>query len=212
MRLWLTSVLVVMGGFALALASTAEAAIVVMDFDTVPDGTPMPYGGTFVQNGMKATSYSNFSILSDNDALKMLPTNALYFHGNDGADSYAPAATIGPNNAYIDFRMVDGSKFDLLSLDLVSGGNYGTPERRWITTSAGSTYWPLFQDTLVVVHLTFSGSNYTQIDWFRVGTQWFATELDNVTFNVPEPATIIVWSLLGGLAVAAGWRRWRKAA
>jgi hypothetical protein len=209
MRLWFISALVVMGGFVLTIASTAEASIAVMNFDTVPEGTSMPNGGTYFQNGMKATSYSNYSVLQD--SLNMLPTNALYFHGNSGADAYSPPATIGPNNAYIDFRMADGSKFDLLSLDLASGGNYGTPQRRWIRTSAGSVYWPIFQDSAVVVHLSFTGSNYTQIDWFQVGTQWFATELDNITFNVPEPATFIVWSLLGAIGIAAG-RRWRRKA
>jgi hypothetical protein len=32
------------------------------------------------------------------------------------------------------------------------------------------------------------------------------------TAPIPEPATIVVWSLLGGLAVMIGWRRSRKAA
>ena len=29
---------------------------------------------------------------------------------------------------------------------------------------------------------------------------------------VPEPATLIVWSLLGGIGIALGWRRWKRAA
>jgi len=41
--------------------------------------------------------------------------------------------------------------------------------------------------------------------------------LDNVSRTqiipqiIPEPTTLIIWSLLGGLAVAVGWRRRRKA-
>ena len=30
--------------------------------------------------------------------------------------------------------------------------------------------------------------------------------------SVPEPATIIVWSLLGSLAIAVGWWRRKRAA
>jgi hypothetical protein len=38
----------------------------------------------------------------------------------------------------------------------------------------------------------------------------YANNPDNGT--VPEPSTLIVWSLLGGLGIALGWRRWRKSA
>lgn len=43
-------------------------------------------------------------------------------------------------------------------------------------------------------------------------------EFDNLSLQatpsntVPEPATLIIWSLLGGLAITAGWRRRRKSA
>jgi hypothetical protein len=39
-------------------------------------------------------------------------------------------------------------------------------------------------------------------------------EADGLAFmpsGVPEPTTLIVWSLLGGLAITAGWRRWKHA-
>jgi hypothetical protein len=201
------TLLAAVGIVSLVIASAAPAA--VMTFDTVSEGTALPNGGTFVENGMKATSFSNFSVLQD--ALNMLDSNALYFHGNDGNDQYSTPGVIGPNNAYIDFRMADGSKFDLLSLDLVSGGNYGASERRWIRTSTGSVEWPIFGDAATVVPLTFSGADYTHIDWFQVGTVWFATELDNVTFDaVPEPGTL--WMLAAGAlgAVAYILRRPRK--
>lgn len=197
-----------LAGIGIVLVTTAGAVAVVITFDSVVDGTPLANGGTYTENGMKATSHSNYSQFSD--AINMLPTNALYFHGNDSNDAYSPAGIIGVNNAYIEFSMADGSTFDLLSLTLVSGGNYGTQKRRWVTTSAGAEYWPLFQDTAVVVPLTFSGSSYSNLDWFRVGTVWFATELDNIAFNVvPEPGTtaLLAMGALGFLGGAARRRR-----
>ena len=194
---------VCLAGICFALIMTSGNAAIIVSFDTVPEGTAMPNGGTYYENGMQATSHSDYSVLQD--SLSMLPTNALYFHGNDGAGANT-AGVIGPNNAYIEFREIDGSHFDLLSLDLVSGGNFGTPSRRWITTSAGGApFWPQFGDSARVVPLTFSGAAYSDLDWFRVGTVWFATELDNIAFNVvPEPGTaaLLAMGALGFLGAA----------
>lgn len=43
-------------------------------------------------------------------------------------------------------------------------------------------------------------------DWTAQGTG-LAVEIS----DVPEPTTLVIWSLLGGLAISAGWR-WRKRA
>jgi len=40
----------------------------------------------------------------------------------------------------------------------------------------------------------------------------FALPDDSSVDPVPEPATLIIWSLLGGLAVTIGWRCRRRAA
>ncbi len=155
-------------------------------FDTVPDGTPLPYGGTYCESGMIATSYSNFSSFSD--PLNWFPTNALYFHGNNQDLGQWDANVIKPYHAYIEFRMANGSRFDLQSLDIGTNQNSGTPERRWIQTSAGATFWPILPDGGTVTTLNFSGPDYSNLEWFRVGTVWFATEVDNITFTPLTPA------------------------
>ena len=34
--------------------------------------------------------------------------------------------------------------------------------------------------------------------------------LGPANYNVPEPATLLIWSLLAGLGIGVGWRRRRK--
>jgi hypothetical protein len=46
------------------------------------------------------------------------------------------------------------------------------------------------------------------------GATWeytFSDPSGNLVPAIPEPSTIIIWSLLGAVSLAAGWWRWRKA-
>ena len=178
-------------GFTLFLASSAMAAIVT--FDTFPFAQPaisFPYDSVYTENGMKVISRSNNAGLGDNfysPFVVKVTSNTVYFHGV---------------NEYIEFRMVDGSRFNLLSLDLFTNGYYG----RTLETSAGAVL--ALPNTSG--HVSFSGQEYSNLEWFRAGTGWFATELDNITFSaVPIPSAIwLLGSGLVGLVVIR--RRFRK--
>ena len=178
-----------MVGLTFAVTSSLMGA--VMTFDTVPSGTPLPYDGVYTENGMMAISKSYHSQIGDpiGDTLFVtgLTTNGLYFHGTD---------------EYIEFRKVDGSTFDLVSLDFFTNG-YGN---RWLKTSSGVTIpLPGYQ---TVTTIPFSGSDFSNIDWFQVGTPWFATEVDNVTVDViPAPAALVLGSIVVGFV---GWLRRRR--
>lgn len=135
--------------------ATAE----VMTFDTVAKGTSLPFGGVFIENGMKVTSFSSYSQIGS--PLSFSVDNGLYFHGT---------------NQFIVFEMEDGSPFSLINFDLASNG-YGT---KWLTMSNNMIInLPLPPISYLTVH--FSGSSYSNITWFTVNTSWNATELDNIT-------------------------------
>jgi hypothetical protein len=183
-------------------ASPAGAATITFGSATVG---AFDCGTSYYEAGYKVTSHSWYS--SFGDPLNGLPNDpGLYFHGNGGPDT---AGVINSWNAYIEFSQVEGLPFDLKGIDLLSGGNYGTWNRRWITTSAGAEYWPNFNsDTQVTRHFDFSGPLYSGITWFRVGTVWYATEIDNVNV-VPEPCTMsfVALGVLGGVACVRRARR-----
>jgi hypothetical protein len=52
------------------------------------------------------------------------------------------------------------------------------------------------------------GRNYGHSDGFE---EWAVRQGPGGTYVIPEPASLIVWSLLGAVGIAIGWRR-RKAA
>ena len=48
------------------------------------------------------------------------------------------------------------------------------------------------------------------VEWLFIGGDIMVDELVVDTQCIPEPTTLIIWSLLGGLAVTVGWRRRRR--
>ena len=144
----------------------------------------MPIGTTYVESGMVVTSFSDNASVGY-DPLTWNPTGgALYLHGT---------------NQYVEFRMANQSTFNLNSFDFMT--NIGPLDSRWIATSTG------WSEPLPSVHLqtlNFTGPNYSNINWFRVGTSDWATELDNVNFTAtPEPSTYILLSIaLGAVGFA----------
>ena len=172
------------------LIAPATGMATSMTFDAGPAG-PLPFGGTYAENGMVVTSYSDNAQIGT--PLGVNPTgNGLYFHGVD---------------QYVEFAMVDGSTFDLNSFDFLTNG---FTDNRWVEASSGAfQYLPGVVDWQT---FTFAGTGFQSIEWFRVGTPWFATEMDNVNFTssepspVPEPATFTLMSV--GLAgIGFGKRR-----
>jgi len=131
-------------GLVLALSATAASS--VMQFETTPHA--LPSGTTYEESGMVLTSYSDSASVGY-DPLTWNPTGgALYF------------ASTG---RYVEFRMADQSRFNLNSFDFMTNGY---TDARWIETSTG------WSENLPGVHLqtfNFSGPNYSNIDWFRVG-------------------------------------------
>jgi hypothetical protein len=56
------------------------------------------------------------------------------------------------------------------------------------------------------------GPNTLTITMTSSDNVWEAVRLEGTLSNVPEPATLIIWSLLGGLGITIGWRRRSHAA
>jgi hypothetical protein len=131
-----------------------------LTFETVPPGL-LPFGATYTESGMEATSFSGFSELGD--PFGRNPTgNALYFHGT---------------GQYVEFRLADRAPFDLTSFDVLTNG---FTDERGVTASSGATqtFSGAPQQTVTL------GAGFQNIEWVRIGTPWFATQLDNVSFTV----------------------------
>jgi hypothetical protein len=67
-----------------------------------------------------------------------------------------------------------------------------------VTVNGGAEYYG-FTDAVAISSVTITGGSSD------------AWGIDDVTYNIPEPTTIIIWSLLGAFAITVGWQR-RKAA
>jgi len=189
------------GLFIFSVVSSANAVPLTMNFDSVAHGTDIANGGTYIENGMKITSFSDYSQIGSplSDPTNLFNNNGFYFHGT---------------NQYIKFEMVDGSSFNLLNFDLATNGF--TP--RWLKTSYSPTTNITLPNTPTTYStIIFSGPEYTNITWFSVHTAWYATELDNITIDtntspapVPEPATMFLFGTgLAGL-VRTKLRRKKK--
>ena len=189
-------------GFICILTSSARGDLAIMDFD-FGTGPSYPFyhpGDMYVEEGMKAIpsvevynpAYGAASIgdwLGQSYGQKGNGTNGLYFHGYD---------------AYVEISRVDGSSFDLFSLDLMT--NIGD---RWLETSSSGGAHSTLLGSQIIKTISFVGSDFSGIEWFRVGTSpGYATQIDNVTVSaVPVPGAALLGAL--GLSVA-GWRLRRQ--
>jgi hypothetical protein len=136
---------------AMVLLVTSSAGASLVTFDMVPENTALPFGGEYHENGMRVTSASFNALIGD--PLLMIPTNAVYFHGG---------------GEYIEFSMLNGALFDLLSLDLITNIR---PDRL-IATSKNTAFIPVgpFGLTGAVSPIVFSGPEYSNLQWFRIST------------------------------------------
>ncbi len=179
-----SSLLIAAGVFA---ATTASAGTTVMTFDTVPFATPLPNGRSFTECDMIVTSFSDFSSIGT--PLPGPPGNNLYFHGTDH---------------YMEFRTLDGSRFDLHSLDFITNG---FTSARSLETSNGHHEDLPGYTTLTTIN--FAGTGVEDLEWFRIRTPWFATQMDNVTVTTTTECPtacgeVLVPSIYGGMDFPAG--------
>lgn len=179
------------GAVACSVAITSSAYGQIMMTFTGQSGT-FAYDTPYVENGISAirragmptpNGYSTF-----NDELFAGDTDPLYFHGTGD---------------YIEFSLVGGTHFDLNSFWIVTNS-----ETRWVETSK-SAGQVTFGGPWVWTEMNFSGPEYSDLDWFRIGTHWPATEIDAISVTpVPEPSSLLAGGLLS-LGVAA-WSRSRQ--
>jgi hypothetical protein len=168
---------------SLALLGLSSACLALtLTFDTAG---PLPNGGTYVEQGVVVTSHSDFSSIGD--PLGWSPHgNALYFHGA---------------GQYVEVRMSDGFKFDLTSLVLMTNGY---TDGRWVETSTGAIQYMLGVHT---AQMNFSGPGFKGIEWFRIGTPGYATEVDDIVITPlgpPVDPNPLNTSILAGPAEGAG--------
>ncbi len=80
-------------------------------------------------------------------------------------------------------------------------------------TSLVQSTWPLYIGSDVMNIGRGPNALHCRVDDVRIYDSALSQdEIRQAMGNVPEPSTIIIWSLLGALAITAGWRRLRKAA
>jgi hypothetical protein len=146
--------------------------------------------------GRYAISGTNFWETSQDFSLLFTqPQSAFGFYGVD----------IGDFGGQITLNLVDGTT-TTLTVPNTMGSNAST---------GGSVLYYGFYDldpsnafTQITFGDTQAGSDFFAFDDFSIGT----LEQVNPPPAIPEPTTFVIWSLLGAIAIAAGWRRGRKAA
>ena len=152
------------------------------------------------------------------------------FTRSDQADPFNPI----PKTYDLEFKMEDGSKFDLLSLDVMTN-RFGVSGYLTLSTDVNmqlsfepsspvmtsptnplfSTYW----DSAFKSTLSFDGRGmFSNLEWVRVWSNTRPTDalqIDNFSFvrveqnPVPEPATMILFGT--GIAGLIAARRRKKA-
>ena len=148
--------------FVLAMrGGWCQAATLTMTFDSIAEGTAFARNAVREENGIRAVCHSDYSSFAD--PLNGFATTPLYFHGT---------------GHYIEFSLVSGGTFDLISFWLTSNG-YAS---RWVETSktAGQIGIPGYTSPTLI---SFTNAEYRGITWFRIGTPWYATEVDSVTVD-----------------------------
>ncbi len=154
-------------------ADAASAATVTMTFDSITEGSAFARNAVYEENGIRATCQSDYASFAD--PLNGFANTPLYFHGT---------------GHYIEFRLVSGVAFDLKSFWLTSNGY----ANRWIMTEKNPTQVSIGMPTTPTLK-EFSGTNYTGITWFRIGTPWYATEVDTIVVEYQVGSAPYAFSL-----------------
>lgn len=198
-------------------------AAVVVDFEVLQQLTDqhpiIPDVDTYIEDGFLFTAGN---APGSQPRFRTFGTLAMQFAGST-------ALTHGNSLGETVLEQVGGGLFDLLSIELAEhpGGDtdgrpvdlgpfdvtfYGTKADSSVTTNTFTV-----DGFLTLKAFTFSGfNNLVSVNWFQGGggPSSPAHQFDNVTISttspVPEPSSLIVWSLIG-LSFAGIGRRRRKA-
>ncbi len=177
----------------------AFGAITTIGFDDLASGT-------VVTNQYSGVSFTGAEVLTEGTSLNstyppVSVPNVVYDYQTGIITATSTAGTWDFVGGYITGNRVItlyayDSMGNLLGSEATPGANY---------TGSGTGYSPndfLSISAPGIAYATFhDGGNTFTIDNFEFGTS-----------TVPEPTTLVVWSLLGSLALGLGWWRQRKAA
>lgn len=181
------------------LAGEADANIV-----TFGDG-PGIFANGYTEAGMTiSTSNNSYRYIVDWQS----------FPGGDPTQTSGERELLENDGDTYLFSLVSGGTFDLSSLDIEDPFGTGS---HW---SSSGTIDVIGSNAAVV---TLSGEAFgthsfgSTFDGISSFTIQYATSsqvtFDNINFEtvVPEPISLAIWSLLGGLGLAVGWLRRRRA-
>ncbi len=189
----------------LALLATSPANASVMTYDVTfsavnfstgvgVDSAPVdPVVGSFEITFDPALDYTNATAGITLNSLNIALGSAISFNYHPGADGGFPAGTL----------RVGGIQVDTDTVDFAPSTN-----DFWLHIEG-------FLSTPVVEQLGYSQTSVSSANLFYTLPE---NEGDNsvtvtqVVNPVPEPATLVVWSLLAAFGIAFGWNRRRRAA
>jgi hypothetical protein len=192
------------------LAGPASEASVTIDFDDGADGGSVGsfYSGLGVTFS-NATWTGNMGLLGSSGTLGIRAT--IY---GDWAYQVTPTnpivATFDAPQQMVGVRVLDvgANGARIVAYDAVAGGNVIGSDEFFGPDVGVGWFADIAVDQPAIRRVEFYQPLYVASD----GVVW-----DDFTFQesgnstVPEPAAFVVWSLLGGIGVAVGWR-WRKTA
>ncbi len=177
--------------FCMVAAGPARADIQVMEFTNSGFGN-----GSYFEKGFTLTPTIVGNHFNDNGG-------ATYF------DFHSGSANTPVNNFLITSA---GGAFDFLSFDVLAN-----PDGLVFTSNLGDTFI-VQPGTIGSFNLPVSFQNITSVEIGYVNelANTYYQILDNLRFNdvptvaaVPEPTTLAVWSIVGLIGAAHGWRRRR---
>jgi hypothetical protein len=179
-----------------------------LTFNTGPTGYEFHTGGSYTENGMTVTSYSESAYIGGDLLAAGGSTDPA--NGPSGGQLYL-------HSGYVEFAMTDKSTFTLNSFIFETNG--GIDGRYIITSKEPSIMYylnavtqyndrPYYRDTL-----TFSNSLFSDITWFQIYSNGGATQIDNANFTPkasPVPIPGAAWLLGSGLVGLVGLGRKRQ--
>ncbi len=146
------------------------------------------------------------------------------FNGEDGGTQPAAGGSPPTNNIH-SFSVTISGPYALTLTDVsfdFSQATSGNAER-WLAFKTSLDSNLLYSQvgpvrtSLLSASIPLSGAQYENLKDQTIEFQWYAgggttgdIDIDSILIQgtvIPEPATLLVWSLLAGLGVSLGWRR-----